>query len=131
MHSEKFYKIGGALQFLTAVFLLFQRYDILVFSELEQWNLFTEIVFVEYLEIAQGSYYGYTLFLFNASFMNLLIGRSGMPLGQYQSFILINIATWLIATIISLIYFSLIIQIFHVLILFAFIAAFFIKPKFQ
>jgi len=116
MYSETFYKIGGALQFLAIIVFIIATLFAYGTYPPNTWN---------------GLALMYLIFLINSSFLNLLIARSGMPLGQYQSFMLINIATWGLAFLVSVFYLPTLCILIHALVLLAFIAAFFTKPKFQ
>lgn len=121
MHSETFYKIGGALQFLTAIFAAFYyKYSALQPVTEEILNFYPV-----------GLYYVYIVFLLYSGITNLLIGRSGMPLRQYRLFSIINIATWVIICLINLFYLWVIVFYWHLFILLAFTISFFTKPKFQ
>jgi hypothetical protein len=143
MHSELFYKIGGALQFLTAIIFgvitldfLYLAADnpsaekLLELTHLYKWDRF-EIYLQSNQELLTGLGIGYSVFLLFASFTNVLIGRSGMPLGQYRSFVLINIVTWGLMVIVNFKYFIPPSTVLHSLFFLAFVLAFFTKPKFQ
>lgn len=121
MYSETFYKIGAILQFLAAVFIAYQGFGT---SEI-LWKV------VANSELVKGQILMIVIFLFSMNSVNLLISRSGMPIGLYKSFTLINIITWVLIFLITVFYFPLFYMILHGLILLAFIIAFFSKPKFQ
>lgn len=143
MYSEIFYKIGGALQFLTAIIFGLITLDFLdpgpdnlnannlvELTHLYKWDRF-EVFLQSNQELLTGLGIGYSVFLLFSSFMNLLIGRSGMPLNQYRFFILINIITWGLMLIVNFKYFIPPSTILHSLIFLSFVLAFFTKPKFQ
>ena len=113
-----FYKIGGALQFLTGLAYIFYGND------MYECNLSDDAPRLD----------GYRLicilFFLYASFSNLLIARSGMPIGLYRSFLLINLGTWIIVVVGSFFTGNPIHFVLNCLILLAFLFAFFRKTKF-